>query len=281
MNDLFDFTPKVPRFAVFGNPVAHSKSPQIHQLFAQQFGLRIEYTTTLAEPGGFAQAVEHFQASGGVGLNVTVPFKVDAWKLADVLTDRAALANAVNTLWFEDAVIHGDNTDGIGLVRDIRDNLNQAISDQRVLLIGAGGAVRGVLGPLLAESPAQVVLVNRTEDKALDLADQFGHLGTIKGGSLRSAKGQSFDLIINGTATSLTGELPDIDHRIFSGAKLAYDMMYAKQPTLFMQLARSNGTAKTADGLGMLVEQAAESFFIWNRQHPATQPVIQTLRQDY
>ncbi len=281
MSDLFDFSPKTKRFAVFGNPIAHSKSPQIHQLFAQQFNLNIEYTTTLAESGGFTQAVEHFRASGGAGLNVTVPFKVDAWKLADVLSERAALAEAVNTIWFEHDKIHGDNTDGVGMVRDIRDNLNQNINDQNILVIGAGGAVRGVLGPLLAESPKRILLINRTEGKALDLADQFQHLGKITGSSLRAASGQTFDLIINGTAASLNNQLPDIDASVFKGAMLAYDMMYAKQPTHFMQWARANGATKAADGLGMLVEQAAEAFFIWNQQRPATKPVIQALKQDY
>ncbi len=281
-DDLFDFNPKPKRFSVLGNPIAHSKSPQIHQLFAQQFGLLIDYTTTLVEHGGFNQAVQHFKATGGVGLNITVPFKVEAWHLADELSARAELAEAVNTLHLrQDGSIFGDNTDGIGLVRDLQANLAYPIKNKTVLVIGAGGAVRGVLGPILEAEPKQLLIVNRTEGKALELAAHFDPLysSPVTGGALRSVGTNAYDLIINGTAASLGGKLPDLPSSIFSSQTLAYDMMYSPQPTVFMQWALSSGAMKATDGLGMLVEQAAASFTIWNGEKPDTQPVIERLRQ--
>lgn len=281
-DDLFDFSPKQKHFAVFGKPIAHSKSPQIHQLFAQQFGLSIDYQATLVEPGGFIQSVQHFKASGGIGLNITVPYKVEAWKLADSLSKGAQLAKAVNTLHLtKDGQILGENTDGIGMVRDLEQNLGFSIKGRSVLLIGAGGAVRGVLGPLLARSPSRVLIVNRTEGKALELSEQFSAKANclLIGGGLRAVADQAFDLVINGTAASLSGQLPDLPESVFSEKSLAYDMMYSLQPTIFMQWARNAGAQQTADGLGMLVEQAAESFKIWHGVAPDTQPVITTLRQ--
>ncbi len=280
MHDPFDFTVKVPKFTVIGNPIEHSKSPQIHQLFASQFGLTIEYSTTLGESGGFNQAAQHFKASGGKGLNVTVPFKLDAFALCDQLTPRSKLAGAVNTLWFsDDGKINGDNTDGIGMLRDITQNIGFEIQDKDVLVIGAGGAVRGVLQPLLEAVPKSLTVANRTEGKAIDLAALFKDTGTIIASSLRGLTASQFDLIINGTASSLHGELPDVPKGICREGSLAYDMMYAAQPTLFMKWALNDGATQASDGLGMLVEQAAEAFNIWNGQFPNTQPVIEALRQ--
>lgn len=280
MQDPFDFAPKIPKFTVIGNPIAHSKSPQIHQLFAQQFDLNIEYGTTLGESGGFNQAAQHFKASGGKGMNVTVPFKLEAHRLCDDLTARGDLAGAVNTLWFsDDGKVHGDNTDGVGLYRDITHNLNCSLEDKRVLLIGAGGAVGGVLQPLLEANPVALVVANRTEGKAIELAELFESLGPISSSSLKNLAGQQFDVLINGTTASLHGELPDLAKDLCASNSLAYDMMYAAQPTLFMKWALNDGADSVSDGLGMLVEQAAEAFSIWNGFTPNTQPVIERLRQ--
>ena len=280
MHDPFDFAPKIPKFTVIGNPIAHSKSPQIHQLFAQQFDLDIEYGTTLGESGGFNQAVQHFKAINGKGMNVTVPFKLEAHRLCDELTERGDLAGAVNTLNFsDDGKVHGDNTDGIGLLRDITQNLGCELTDKRVLVIGAGGAVRGVLQPLLEAKPSTLVVANRTEGKAIDLAELFKPIGPISSSSLKNLAGQQFDVLINGTAASLHGELPELPRGLCAQGALAYDMMYAAQPTLFMKWALSDGATLVSDGLGMLVEQAAEAFSIWNGVTPNTTPVIARLRQ--
>ncbi|MFT7661282.1 MAG: shikimate dehydrogenase [Gammaproteobacteria bacterium] len=280
MQDPFDFAPKVPKFTVIGNPIAHSKSPQIHQMFARQFSMHIEYNTTLGESGGFNQAAQHFKASGGQGLNVTVPFKLDAFALCDQLSQRAELAGAVNTLWFsDDGKIQGDNTDGIGMLRDITQNIGFDVAGKNVLVIGAGGAVRGVLEPLLEAMPASLTVANRTEGKAIELAELFEGVGTIISSSLKALEGSQFDLVINGTAASLSGELPEIPKGLCKNQALAYDMMYAAQPTIFMKWALADGAAQASDGLGMLVEQAAEAFSIWNKQFPDTKPVIEALRQ--
>ncbi len=278
MDDLFDFSVPEKRFTVMGNPIGHSKSPNIHSQFGQQTGIKLHYTTTQVDPGGFPSAVLNFQANGGSGLNITVPFKVEAFELADKLSKRAEYAGAVNTLRFEqNGDIYGDNTDGIGLVRDIRDNLDCPIKDSRILIIGAGGAVRGALLPLLEESPTEIVIANRTVDKAMALARHFNDKGAISGSSLTSVKG-SFDIVINGSAASLKGAVPAIPEAAVSGARLVYDMMYSDQPTVFMRWAEKAGAKRTVDGLGMLVEQAAEAFRIWNNVHPQTKSVMLSLR---
>jgi len=280
MTDLFDFEPKPARYAVMGNPVTHSKSPQIHAAFARQCGKKITYTAIYVDIGGFTQAVGNFQAAGGQGLNITVPFKREAWELCDVRSARAAQAGAVNTLTFKlDGTLSGDNTDGAGLVRDIIGNHGGQIAGQRVLLLGAGGAVRGVSGPLLAERPAHLVIANRTLDKARELVAGFAALGEIEACAYASLAGMQFDLIINGTAASLQNELPPLPERILARQGWCYDMMYGSAPTLFMRWGERQGAARVLDGLGMLVEQAAESFFIWQAVRPQTAPVIQALRQ--
>ena len=279
MSSLFDFDRQEERYAVMGCPVVHSKSPLIHAAFARQFGLKISYTAIQVDAGGFPQAVGNFQAVGGKGLNITVPFKREAWLLSDVRTARAELAGAVNTLSLKpDGGRHGDNTDGIGLVRDIVQNHAGRISTQRVLLLGAGGAVRGVLGLLLEEKPAQLVIVNRDVEKARELAEIFADTGKMEVCSYAQLQGRQFDLIINGTSASLSGELPPLPEGIVAKDGWCYDMMYAATPTVFVRWGEGQGAAISLDGLGMLVEQAAESFFIWHGVRPDTAPVIKEMR---
>ncbi len=269
------------RYAVIGNPVAHSKSPLLQKAFAEQTGQNIGYDKILAPIDGFAKTVRHFQDEGGKGMNVTVPFKVEAYELADELTPRAQAAGAVNTLVFrEDGTILGDNTDGCGIVRDISRNLGCSFAGQRVLLLGAGGAVRGALLPILAEKPAEVFIANRTAAKAVDLARQFAELvgaTTLHGGGFDEITG-SFDIVINGTASGLTDEAPPLPGTVWGNHSLAYDMFYANEPTAFMRAAIDAGALKVSDGLGMLVEQGAESFFLWRDVRPTTEPVIRKLR---
>jgi shikimate dehydrogenase len=279
MADPFDFE-RPQRYAVMGNPVAHSRSPEIHQLFARQFSHRIEYLAIQVDPGGFRQAVEQFRAAGGSGLNVTVPFKVEAFRLADHLSDRAALAGAVNTLKFEtDGGIFGDNTDGIGLVHDIELNLGIALKDKHVLILGAGGAVRGVLGPVLKHHPANVVIANRTVARARDVAETFREHGTIEVCTFENLRGKHFDIVVNGTSSGLQDELPPLPETLYARGALAYDMMYGDRPSPFLEWSLLHDAARATDGLGMLVEQAAESYFVWRGVRPDTKPVIAALRK--
>ncbi|MDP3420202.1 MAG: shikimate dehydrogenase, partial [Thiobacillus sp.] len=253
------------RYAVFGHPIAHSKSPQIHATFARQTGQDMTYEAILAPKDGFADSVAAFIAAGGRGANVTVPFKEDAFRLAGRLSPRAERAGAVNTLRFDADGILGDNTDGAGLVADLTRNLGCVLAGKRVLLLGAGGAARGVIDPLLDQQPAEVVIANRTVSRAQDVAALFGRGVSASG---FDALDTPFDLIINATAASLVGELPPLSPRVFTPATLAYDMMYGRD-TPVLDFARSLG-AVTADGLGMLVEQAAEAFYLWRGVRPDT-----------
>ena len=262
------------RYAVFGHPIAHSKSPLIHAAFARQTGQNLTYEAILAPLEGFADSIEQFRTGGGKGANITVPFKEQAFALCTQRTGRAELAGAVNTLKFENDDFLGDNTDGAGLVADLTRNLGIELAGKHILLLGAGGAARGVIGPLLECSPATLVIANRTASKARDLAAHFDH--RVAGCGLDEVN-TPFDLAINATAASLGGELPAISAQVFKPASLAYDMMYGKGPTPFLKLAQENG-AKTADGLGMLVEQAAEAFYVWRGVRPDTRPVIESLR---
>jgi len=261
------------RYAVFGNPIGHSKSPLIHAAFARQTGEDLVYEARLAPLDGFTQAAITFAVEGGRGANVTVPFKEEAFRLSTQLSERAAKAEAVNTLTFEGDNILGDNTDGAGLVRDIRDNLAFPIAGKRILLMGAGGAARGVIQPLLETSPASMTIVNRTEEKAHLLRDYFGSIET---GGYQALAGRQFDLVINATSSGLSDQLPPLPEEIFANGALAYDMMYGRE-TPFMRFSRERG-AIIADGLGMLVEQAAEAFFIWRGIRPKTAPVISQFR---
>ncbi|HRJ52000.1 MAG TPA: shikimate dehydrogenase [Candidatus Thiothrix moscowensis] len=270
----------VDRYAVFGNPIAHSKSPRIHNLFAQQTGESVEYSALLSEPEEFAQDVMMFLVTGGKGCNVTVPFKQEAWELADELSAYAARAKAVNTLAFrDDGTLYGANTDGIGIVRDLQQNHGIALQGQRILLLGAGGAVRGVLQPLLEAHPFSLFIANRTAAKATELAQDFTEFARVAGGGFDEISGQ-FDLIINGTAASLQGDLPPLPAGCLAEGGSTYDMMYAAKPTAFVQWGRAQGAAKALDGLGMLVEQAAEAFFIWRGVRPDTAPILAQLRAE-
>ena len=266
-------------YAVMGNPIAHSKSPRIHTLFARQTGEDLDYRAILVELDGFAAAVETFRQQCGKGLNITVPFKEQAWSLASTRSPRAELAGAVNTLTlYPDGELRGDNTDGAGLVRDLLHNHGATLTGQRVLLLGAGGAARGVVEPLLMEKPALLVIANRTASRAVELARLFCHLGHTEGCGLDAVAGQPFDVLINATAASLSGEVPAIAGDTVTPASWCYDMMYGDQPTAFMEWARAQGAVHVMDGLGMLVEQAAESFYIWRGVRPDTAPVIEALR---
>jgi shikimate dehydrogenase len=264
------------QYAVIGNPVAHSKSPQIHAEFARQTGQELEYVRLLAPTHGFIPAASGFRAAGGRGLNVTLPFKGEALGFATLLSQRARAAQAVNTLKFEDDTIIGDNTDGVGLVNDLVGNLGCAIAGARVLLLGAGGAARGVIMSLLGQQPAQLVLTNRTLAKALALAQSFR--GALEAGTYAALAGRKFDLVVNATSASLVGALPPLPPGVFARGALAYDMMYGMGETPFLAFARGEGAAILADGMGMLVEQAAESFFIWRGLRPDTAPVLRLLR---
>jgi shikimate dehydrogenase len=282
MSSLFDFETKPDAYAVMGNPIAHSKSPQIHQAFARQTGQNITYDAILVDAGGFDQAVGNFVATGGKGLNITVPFKREAWKRVNQRSQRAELAGAVNTIIVnKDQSLTGDNTDGVGLVRDLIQNHDVAIQDKSILLLGAGGAARGVLEPLLMESPAQLLIANRTPDRAHELAGSFSKLGKVKGCAFKAlnTQTQSWDIIINATSASLQGEVPDIPAGIIGTQSFCYDMMYGAEPTAFMRWAGEHGAARRVDGLGMLVEQAAESFYLWRGVRPQTQEVITTIRE--
>ena len=280
-------------YAVAGNPIAHSKSPAIHRRFAKQTAQAMHYGTVMPELGAFATVAKAFFAAGGKGMNVTVPFKLDAQALADTLTPRAALAGAVNTLWQRDGVLHGDNTDGAGLVRDLQAQ-GIALSNASICILGAGGAARGVLGPLLEQKPQSIMIANRSIDKARELqtafqalADAHGVLLTVCPVDTLGSKSDhpAIDLIINATAAGLSNDSPISDaiaRRIFRPTAFAYDMVYGKV-THFMQQAINQG-CRVSDGLGMLVEQAADAFLLWRGPSLTTQldarAVLDELRQE-
>ncbi len=271
-------TTQPDQYAVMGNPIAHSQSPRIHTLFAAQTGQRLEYRAILVEPGGFAAAARAFRDAGGKGLNVTIPFKQDAWVFADLLSARAERARAVNTLSFEPTSVRGENTDGLGLVRDLKVNHGYALAGRRILLLGAGGAARGVLQPLLAEQPTQLVVANRTAGKAAELALRFGDLGLVSGCGFTDLAGRSFDLVINATAAGLSDAVPPLPDGVLAADGWCYDLMYGREPTAFVRWGWERGAVQSVDGLGMLVEQAAEAFHWWRGVWPETKPVIAALR---
>ena len=266
------------RYAVMGRPIAHSKSPFIHRRFADETGEPVAYDALHVEPGAFREAVERFRADGGCGLNVTIPFKEEAFALADRRTERAERAGAVNTLWFEEAGICGDNTDGIGLVRDLTCNLAVEIEGRSVLVLGAGGAARGVIGPLLDALPRRLAIANRTPSRAVELANRFAEQGPVGAVAFDALGTETFDVVVNATAASLAGDLPPLPPGILRAGAVAYDTAYAAQPTPFVRWGAGEGATVATDGLGMLVEQAAESFRIWRGREPQTGPVIDALR---
>lgn len=267
-------------YAVIGNPIEHSKSPQIHAMFAEQTGQDIFYSAILGDPDGFAGDVLQFMIEGGQGMNVTVPFKQEAFELVDAMTERARIAGAVNTLMLTGNDTIGDNTDGAGLVRDLGCNNSFNFQGATILLLGAGGASRGVLHPLIEEGPARIVIANRTASKAQELAEIVADMGVeVVGCGLDELQGQQFDLIINGTSAGLNGEVPPIPEDCLKDGGWTYDMMYGSEPTAFVKWGQAHGAAKALDGLGMLVEQAAESFLRWRNVMPDTESVIKALRE--
>ena len=268
------------QYAVFGHPVGHSKSPQIHLAFAAQTDQQLSYRAIEAPVDDFAQAITDFRTAGGVGCNVTVPFKADACAMADQLDQQAALAGAVNTLyWDSSEKLIGCNTDGKGLLRDLQHNLGMTLAGKRILLVGAGGAAAGVIHPLLQALPEQLVVINRTASRAEELVQRFSGVadGRFSCASMDNP-GQGFDLVLNATSASLSGELPDLPAGLFGDDSWAYDLAYADQPTSFLRWAELQGVNHRADGLGMLVEQAAEAFQLWRGVRPETAAVINQLR---
>ncbi|HED52131.1 MAG TPA: shikimate dehydrogenase [Gammaproteobacteria bacterium] len=267
----------VDRYAVMGNPIAHSKSPRIHRLFAEQTGQRLHYDAILVPEDGFADAVAAFLFNdSGKGLNITVPFKQQAWQLAGRLSERAELAGAVNTLIPEDDTLYGDNTDGAGLVRDLTHNHSVVLKNKRILMLGAGGAARGVVLPLLEQQPSSLHIANRTVSRARELVERFADYGELSASGFDALHG-NFDIVINATAAGLGGEVPPLPDGIIDEHSLCYDMMYASEPTAFVRYCNEHHAAQAIDGLGMLVEQAAESFYLWRGVRPDTQPVIEAL----
>lgn len=268
------------RYAVIGNPIEQSKSPLIHTAFAQVTGQDIAYTKVLGPLGEFAKTVDAFRAAGGKGMNITAPFKLDAFAYATDLAPSAQMAGAVNAMKFEGDRVYAENFDGVGLVRDVVHNLGCPIQGQRVLVLGAGGATRGALLPLLAEQPAELVIVNRTGAKAEELAtlvrQQAGAI-PVRGIGYAELSGQAFDVVFNATSSSLSAELPPLPASVFAPGALAYDLTYGKGLTPFLRLAQQAGVARLHDGVGMLAEQAAEAFAWWRGVRPDTQDVIRQL----
>lgn len=265
------------RYAVFGNPIEHSLSPQIHAQFARQTGQDLTYEAILAPLDGLAESLSEFQRNGGDGANITVPFKEQAFALCTQRSARAQLAGAVNTIKFDGASIEGDNTDGAGLIADLTRNLGFTIKGACILLVGAGGAARGVIGPLLEQTPAQLVIVNRTASRAQALAEHFAHLAPALLARSLDEAGADYDLVINATSASLANDAPRLPPQVYKPGTLAYDMMYGAAPSPFLLQAQARG-ARVANGLGMLVEQAAEAFYIWRGVRPDTQSVLARLR---
>lgn len=268
----------VPFFCVVGSPIGHSKSPLIHAAFARQFDIALRYDRIEVRPGELAEAVAEFRAAGGRGMNITVPLKEEAWSLAGRRAPRAALCGAANTLWFEADAVAVDNTDGAGLVRDLANNHGVVLNGRRVLLIGAGGAARGVLPALLEAAPAAILVTNRTAARAAELAAIAPH-GAPVSVLAWGADAAPCDLVINATSLSLQGDVPIVADRLIHAGSVCYDMMYGNEPTAFLRWATARGVRRTFDGLGMLVEQAAVAFAIWHGRTPATAPVIAALRQ--
>ena len=271
----------IDRYAVFGHPIKHSKSPRIHRLFAEQTEQTLEYNAQDVPAEEFSDAAEKFFSEGGKGLNCTVPLKELAWSYADHKTERAQLAKAVNTLALQsDGSILGDNTDGIGLVTDLAVNHAINLRGSRILILGAGGASRGIIAPILERSPQSLVIANRTKDKAVKLAAEFQDKSTIAGCGFDSLKSLQFDLILNATSASLSDQLPPLPADLLATDGVCYDLAYGNEPTAFVRWGLENHATKSLDGLGMLVEQAAEAFFIWRGVRPRTRSVIELLNSE-
>lgn len=270
------------KYAVFGFPIKHSKSPRIHTLFAEQTGQALVYTREEVKPEDFETTARAFFANGGKGLNCTVPHKESAFHFADVLTERAQFAKAVNTLVLQkEGSVLGDNTDGIGLVTDLIGNHQIGLANKRILILGAGGATRGIISPLMVQHPTEILIANRTVDKAVNLAEEFCELGeNIHGCGFAELENHQFDLILNATSASLSNDLPPLPKGILNPNGCCYDLAYGNEPTAFVRWGIENQAAKSLDGLGMLVEQAAEAFFLWRGVRPKTQSVIELLNSE-
>jgi shikimate dehydrogenase len=270
-NDMTD------RYAVIGNPIAHSKSPLIHSTFARATGQDLEYTRIEAPLDGFRFAVDAFRAAGGRGLNVTAPFKLQAYQMGTDKLERARIAGASNAMKFEGSRIWVDNFDGVGLTNDIQVNLGYPLAGRRILMLGAGGAARGALLTFLEQRPAEIVVANRHVDKAVEIAEIFAQRGRIRGCGYQDLRDERFDIVVNATSASLTGELPPVPATAFGDDALAYELVYGKGMTPFLRLARNAGARRLADGVGMLVEQAAEAFVWWRGVRPQTKALIEQL----
>jgi shikimate dehydrogenase len=265
-------------YAVVGHPVAHSKSPVIHRCFARQTAQYLDYIRIDIPTGDFAERLRDFHRRGGRGVNITLPYKLEAYEFADRVTERARSAGAVNTLaWQADGSVLGDNTDGAGLVADLEKNLGVTVAGQRILLLGAGGAARGALGPLLERAPSALVIANRTTEKAVELAERFRTAGAVAASAFEDLGGL-FDVIINATSASLAGEVPPVPPTVIGTDTVCYDMMYQKGRTTFLEWAAGCGAGLLADGAGMMVEQAAESFQLWRGVRPDTGPALAEIR---
>lgn len=285
MPDEINLDHSLPNYAVFGNPISHSKSPQINSLFAEQTGITLKYQAIEVPTESFSQYINTFANQGGKGLNVTVPFKEEAFSICQTLTERASKSGSVNTIWFDEQKhFHGDTTDGKGLINDLTLNHEIDLNNKSILVLGAGGSVRAILEPLCKENPEKIVIANRTVSKADELAELFSDYADIQAYSyetLGESKKihQAYDVIINGTSLSLSGKLPNIPASTINNNSNCYDLMYSDIETVFMKWAKEQGALKVMDGLGMLVEQAAEAFLIWHGVLPETRPVIELLRK--
>ena len=271
-------TTTIDRYGVMGYPVSHSRSPVIHRLFALQTGHPIQYELLQVSPEKLETAVRQFQRTGGKGLNITVPHKSEVTRLVDQMSDRAATAGAVNTLVFNGGEIYGDNTDGIGLLRDLAVNLGVSLENANILILGAGGATRGIVGPLLEMQPASIRIANRTLGKAEALSDHFSQSGPVSACRFKAVPvSETYDLIINATSAGLKGEAPPYPAAAISESTFCYDLSYGLKPTPFSVWAREVGAAQSVMGWGMLVEQAAESFKLWRGIRPETRPVLKQM----
>jgi len=272
----------VNKYAVIGNPIKHSKSPQIHQAFAEQEDVSIDYQRILADKDQFTSTVSQFISSGGLGLNVTVPFKINAYDQCQHLNEYAQAAGAVNTISFNaESEWYGANTDGIGLLNDLKINQQLQLAKKSILILGAGGATRGILLPLLQEKPAHITLANRTPSKAIELANTFSKHGNISGCGFDDIEKHEYDLIINATSASLSNDVPPIPADTVGTHTICYDLAYSDEPTAFITWSKNLNAKKAIDGIGMLIEQAAESYYIWRNFRPDTKPVFKLLRPDY
>jgi shikimate dehydrogenase len=280
---IYEYNNMIDKYAVIGSPISHSLSPRIHAAFAQQTGQQLEYTAIEIKPEVFIDRMNELQDAGYKGLNITLPLKGMAWEAADACSADCNRAQAVNVLAFNpDGSRHGFNTDGSGLLRDLTVTNGIRLDDKRILILGAGGAVRGILAPLLRSGPRRITVANRTADKALELVESFRDLGEIEGCGLDAITPERYvhhyDLVINGTAAGIDNSVPPLPDNILAPGAVTYDLMYAKQPTAFVRWGQSHGAHLALDGLGMLVEQAAESFYIWRSVKPDPRPVLTMLR---